>query len=80
MAPEMTLTFTPDGRGHCLYGEAIDLQALGPLTCRRASQVEFDDAGQQWQVLTADRATVRFSSPSRQRCLDWERDNLNPAD
>jgi len=80
MSPEMTLTFTSDGNGHCLYSEAIDLHQLGSLACRRASHVEFDETGQQWQVLTPDKATVRFTSPSRQQCLDWERDNLNPTE
>ncbi|MFO7821782.1 MAG: hypothetical protein R6V56_07015 [Lentisphaeria bacterium] len=38
----MMLTIDPDGTGHCLYGERIDLQTLGTLECRRASHIEFD--------------------------------------
>jgi hypothetical protein len=42
-----------DGRGqvHGLYGEAIDLTALGCLSIRRASRVEPDAAGQWWADL-----------------------------
>ena len=79
MPSEMTLTFTPDGLGHCLYGEAIDLSRLGPLTCRRASHLEFNETAQQWEVLTADGQSVLFHSRSRQSCLDWEREHLDPT-
>jgi hypothetical protein len=35
----------PDGTVACIYGEAIDLSAMGSLSIRRASHVEPDDAG-----------------------------------
>jgi hypothetical protein len=35
----------------CLYGEAIDLESLGPLSIRRASHVEPDPAGRWWADL-----------------------------
>lgn len=79
MRNEMLLTFTDDGLGHCLYGEAIDLHALGRLTCRRASHVEFNENTQKWQVLTADRSGTLFGSESRQACLDWEKEHLSPV-
>ena len=78
MKPEMIINFTPDGTGHCLYSELIDLQALGTLECRRASHIEFDEADQEWRVLTADKKETLFRSASRLECLTWERDNLEP--
>ncbi len=75
----MNLTFTPDGTGHCLYAETINLRTLGSLACRRASLVEFSEPLQEWQVKTPDRRRTLFSSPSRQTCLDWERDHLDPC-
>lgn len=51
----MELLVDRRGQVHCLYGEAIDLNALGPLTIRRVSHVEPDDNGQWW----ADLAPVR---------------------
>ena len=42
-----------DARGQvvCVYGEAIDLAALGTPTIRRASHIEPDDQGQWWTDL-----------------------------
>jgi hypothetical protein len=40
------------GRARCLYGEAIDLAALGELTIRRASHVEPDGEGRWWADLS----------------------------
>jgi len=75
----MVLTFGPDGTVRCLYGELIDLRAIGTLSCERASHIEFDEKTQEWCVLSADRRRVLFRDPSRQACLDWETDNLQPA-
>ncbi len=79
MAETMMLSFMPDGTGRCLYSELIDLTKLGPISCRRASHIEFSEAEQQWEVLTADKTRVLFRSHSRQVCLEWEQQNLDPA-
>ena len=75
---KLVLTIDHDGTGRCLYSELIDLRALGSLTCQRASHIEFDARQQDWKVLSADRRRVLFRDPSRQACLDWEQDNLQP--
>lgn len=41
----MQLVITPAGVVRCVYGELVDLVALGALAIRRASHVEPDDAG-----------------------------------
>jgi hypothetical protein len=46
------LVFDPNGMGHCLYSEAIDLQALGVLQIQRASRIEFNNQAQCWEVLS----------------------------
>ena len=76
MKPEAVLTFNPDGTAHGLYTEAISLCALGRLSIRRASTIEFDDAAQQWVVRSQAGAELH-QSPSRQQCLDWEREFFN---
>lgn len=38
----MQMLVAPDGNIHCLYDEAIDVQALGAVTIARASHVEPD--------------------------------------
>lgn len=73
---ETTLIFTADGRGCCLYTEAINLSDLGKLTVSRATVIEFDNKAQYWRVLDPDGFPM-FNAPSRQECLEWERRYLN---
>ena len=76
MTPEVVLTFKPDGTAEGLYTEAISLCALGRLSVQRASTIEFDDAIQKWVVRSPEGAEL-YQSPSRQQCLDWEREFFN---
>jgi hypothetical protein len=45
MSGAMQLVISPDGTVRSLYGEVIDLRALGSLTISRASHVEPDHEG-----------------------------------
>jgi len=72
---DIAITFTPDGTGHTLYTEAIDLAAIGPLAIERAITIEFDNKTQYWRVRDPAGFPM-FNSPSRQECLDWERQHL----
>jgi hypothetical protein len=53
MELDMLLMIDPCGSVRCLYGEEINLAALGELNIRRASQVEPDAQGRWWADLTA---------------------------
>lgn len=67
----MAITFTPDGLGHTLYTESVDLGRIGRLAITRATTIEYDNRNQYWRV--RDRTGFAlFNSPSRQECLDWE--------
>ena len=72
----LALTFTPDGAGHGLYTEALDLAAIGTLSVRRATRIEFDEKAQYWRVYPARGRRALFNSPSREECLTWERRHL----
>lgn len=75
-----TLRFHADGGlVECLYTEAIDLQALGPLQISRATDIRFKGTSQQWEVHEAVTDSILFSSPSRVQCLAWEHKNLQPG-
>ena len=76
MKAETVLTFRPDGTAQGLYTEAIALHELGRLSIRRATTIEFDDAAQNWVVRDSSGAK-HYQSPSRQSCLDWEREHFN---
>ncbi len=67
-----TLIFTAAGIGQGLYAEDIDLASLGPLSIERATTIEFDNAAQVWRVRDQEGFAL-FNSPSRQACLNWER-------
>ena len=44
------LVFQPDGSGAGLYTERIDLREIGALEVVRASEIEFNETTQQWEV------------------------------
>jgi len=70
------LTFTANGEGQCLYTEAIELSAIGRLTIRRATTIEFNETSQQWEVRDAGGALLH-THPSRGACLAWEHRHFN---
>lgn len=67
-----SLIFTPAGTGTGLYTDLIPLSAIGHLTIRRATWIEFDNDTQYWRVKDATDFPL-YSSPSRETCLEWER-------
>ena len=71
-----TLHFQPDGTGAGLYTERIDLREIGTLEVVRASEIEFNDATQQWEVYDYTGTRV-FTDPSREACLRCERETIN---
>ena len=75
----MTIDFDSAGTGHCLYGEAIELRAIGPIQVRRASHIEFNASAQRWEVLPPHGGTPLFSAVRRSHCEAWEHTHLHPA-
>ncbi len=72
-----TISFEPDGTALCLWTEAVPLHELGQLQITRATNIEFNNAAQKWEV--RDRKDrVRFIAKSRSTCLEWEQRNLEP--
>lgn len=63
----------------CLYTEAIDLRKLGKLAVTRATDIRFDETSQQWEVRKAKTDAVLFTNTSRNDCLVWENQNLQPT-
>ena len=68
------LTISPTGTGSCLYSEMIDLAAIGSLEVTRATEIEFNQATQQWEVKDEQ---ILFSHSSRSVCLAWEQEHFN---
>ncbi len=72
------ITFAADGAARCLWTEAVPLHELGRLEVHRASNIEFNNATQHWEVIDS-KEKVRFFARSRAACLEWEQENLQPA-
>ncbi len=71
-----TLTIDPQGTVTGLYTELIELSQPGHLEITRATNIEFNQATQAWDVTDAGGA-ILFSDPSRARCLAWEHQKFN---
>jgi hypothetical protein len=71
------ISFKPDGTAQCLWTEALPLHELGRLEISRATNIEFNNAIQHWEVKDR-RGKVRFIAKSRAACLEWEEQNLQP--
>jgi hypothetical protein len=69
------ISFNPNGTVQCLWTDAIPLHELGRLEITRASNMEFNNTTQQWEVKDR-KGKVRFFARSRSACLEWEHRNL----
>jgi hypothetical protein len=73
----INISFKTDGTAHCLWTDALPLHKLGRLEITRATNIEFNNYTQHWEV--KDRTgKIRFISESRAACLKWEQQNLQP--
>jgi hypothetical protein len=77
--PQHVLNVQPGGIVEGLFTEDINLSELGPLHITRSSTIEFNATIQQWEVRVEPSHQRMFTHPSRQACLDWEREHFNAA-
>ena len=68
----MELVIKPDGAAQCIYGEEIDLSALGRPTISRASHVEPDQHGRWWADLSPIRGPILGPFSHRSEALAAE--------
>jgi hypothetical protein len=72
----MQLVVQTNGSLKCVYGEAIDLHALGHVHISRGSHVEPDSSGQWLADLSPVSGPVLGPFPNRSDALDAEREWL----
>jgi hypothetical protein len=65
-----TISFKPDGTALCLWAEAVLLHELGRLEITRATNIEFNNTTQQWEVKDLKRKV-------RSRAIDAAERNQN---
>lgn len=67
------------GNLHTLYTDEIDLFAIGRVTnVRKASNVEFNELSQKWEVLSLG-GKVLYSHSNREHCINWEIEAFQPG-
>jgi len=63
---------TEEGDLNGLYTDEIDLFAVGRLTnVRKASNVEFNEEKQVWEVLSLE-GEVLYTNTNREAAIEWE--------
>jgi Na+(H+)/acetate symporter ActP len=72
------LRFDTTGLIGCLYTEMINLASLGKLKVTRATEINFNEGKQQWEATDISTGEALFSDPSRDACIRWEHENLQP--
>jgi hypothetical protein len=72
----MHLIVSPEGRVKCLYGEAIDLKALGTIRVSRASYVEPDVNANWWANMAASEGPLLGPFTTRTQALKAEEEWL----
>ncbi|MCC9608557.1 hypothetical protein LOC68_09670 [Blastopirellula sp. JC732] len=69
----MQIVVRPDGSTNCIYGEFVDLRALGKLAIARGSHVEPTADGQWTADMSPVDGPILGPFPSRSEALDAER-------
>jgi hypothetical protein len=73
----MQIIFEPSGNARCIYGESIELAALGSLDIRRGSQVEPTPDGEWISDLSPVRGPMLGPFPHRSEALAAEQEWLS---
>ena len=76
---KVVLGIDPSGNIHCLYTEEIDLFSIGKVTnVRKASNVEFNEPKQMWEVSSLD-GEVLHTNRDRGAAIEWEIEAFSPG-
>lgn len=73
------LEVNEDGDIHCLYTDEIDLFSVGRVVqVRKASNVEFNEAEQVWEVLSLEGEAL-YRNTNRKKAIEWEIISFSPG-
>ena len=76
---EIVFDIDAEGNMHGLYTDEIDLFSIGRVTdVRKASNVEFNETEQVWEVLSLE-GEVLHKNSNRQAAIDWEIEAFSPG-
>lgn len=76
---KVILDIDQTGDVHCLWTDDINLFDIGRVTnIRKASNVEFNEHKQCWQVVSLD-GKVLYENTNREAAIDWEIEAMSPG-
>jgi hypothetical protein len=76
---KLIFEITPEGNLHGLYTDDVNLFDIGRVTnVHKASNVEFNESKQCWQVLSLD-GEVLYENTSREKAVEWEIEVFSPG-
>ncbi len=68
-----TIEIDSQGNITTLYTDEINLYDLGTVCdVRRASNVEFNEKEQVWEVIDASSGNIVYKDKNREKAIDWE--------
>ena len=75
-----TIEIDENGDISTLYTDQVDLYSIGKVcNVRRASNVEFNEARQEWDVVCAKTGSIVHSNKNREDAIEWEIDAFQPG-
>jgi len=75
-----TIEIDENGNVRTLYTDEVDLYEIGHVAdVRRASNVEFSEARQEWEVIDAITGKIVHTNKSRTDAIEWEIANFSPG-
>lgn len=76
---KVVLEIDEAGNLYGLYTDEIDLFAVGRVTnVKKASNVEFNESSQIWEVLSLN-GKVLHQNSSREKAIEWETKAFSPG-
>lgn len=76
---DLVFDIDEEGSLHGLYTDEIDLFSIGRVTeVRKASNVEFNESEQVWEVSSLE-GKVLYQNSNRQKAIDWEIAAFSPG-
>jgi len=80
MVKEMILEIDKSGDIHSLYSDDLLLQEIGNIhNMRRASNIDFDETTQMFQVIDANTGQIVHTNKNRDKAIEWEIEHFQPG-
>lgn len=76
---DIKLQITATGGIQMLHEDSVDLTEFGRVQMTRVSHIEWDEAYQNWVVISAKTGAILWSARTRAEALAWEKNHYSPG-